>query len=99
MGMAVVVCPRHSRVVSYQLVAVAAILFLGTVVANGSAYGKSRITFPYSPCTERSTLPGCVTKRLGTETQPYTPKSYTKDGLEDIRTEQGRHARGFDESG
>jgi Uncharacterized conserved protein len=59
------------------------------------AYGKSRITFPYSPCTERSTLPGCVTKRLGTETRPYTPRSYPDHGLADTMTEQGRHARGF----
>jgi len=95
MGTAVVVSPRHSRVVSYQSSAVAAILFLGTVVAQGSAYGKSRITFPYSPCTERSTLPGCVIKHLGTETQPYTPKSYPDHGLDDTMTEQGRHARGF----
>jgi hypothetical protein len=36
-----------------------------------------------------------VIKRLGTELQPYTPKSYPDHGLVDTMTEQGRHARGF----
>jgi hypothetical protein len=96
MGTAVVVgSSRYSRSVSNRSIVVAAVLLFGTVVAGGSAYGKSRITFPYSPCTERSTLPGCVIKRLGTETQPYTPKSYPDQGLADTMTDQGRHARGF----
>jgi len=57
--------------------------------------GMSRITFPYSPCTEKSKLPGCILKRLGTELVPYTPKTYPDHGLADTMTEQGRHARGF----
>jgi hypothetical protein len=96
MGTAVVV--GSSRNFSYTIsrfIAVAAILLSAMLVANRSAYGKSRITFPYSPCTERSTLPGCVIKRLGTELQPYTPKRYPDQGLVDTMTEQGRHARGF----
>lgn len=96
MGTAVVVgSSRDSGFVTYRAFAFAGIVLLGTVVANGSAYGKSRITFPYSPCTARSTLPGCVIKRLGTEIQPYTLKSYPDQGLADVITEQGRHARGF----
>jgi hypothetical protein len=74
------------------------VLLSATVVASllsTTAFGKSRITFPYSPCTPKSTLPGCVTKRLGTELQPYTQKTYADHGLVDTMTEQGRHARGF----
>ena len=85
----------NTRFATFPSLTVVAILFFGTLGANRSAYGKSRITFPYSPCTDRSTLPGCVTKRLGTETQPYTPKNYPDHGLDDTMTEQGRHARGF----
>jgi hypothetical protein len=59
------------------------------------AFGRSRITFPYSPCTPKSTLPGCVTKHLDTELHPYGPKAYPDRGLEDRMTEQGRRARGF----
>jgi len=63
--------------------------------ASDPAYGKSRITFPYSPCTEKSTLPGCVTKRLNNELRPYTPKVYPDHGLVDTMTPAGREARGF----
>jgi hypothetical protein len=70
--------------------------FLVLTFASGApASGKSRITFPYSPCTEKSKLPACVAKRLGTELLPYTPKSYPDQGLADPLTEQGRQARGF----
>jgi len=88
---------RKSRFAAFPSLAVAAIAFLllATLAASGSAHGKSRNTFPYSPCTERSTLPGCVAKRLSSELQPYTPKHYADHGLSDTMTEQGRHARGF----
>lgn len=96
MGTAVVVVSsRNSRFAVFRFIAVAAILLSATLVANGSAYAKSRITFPYSPCNARSTLPGCVIKRLGTDLQPYTARSYPDHGLADTMTEQGRHARGF----
>jgi hypothetical protein len=36
-----------------------------------------------------------VSKRLGTELQPYTARDYPDHGLVDTMTEQGRHARGF----
>jgi len=65
------------------------------MAASGPALGRSRYTFPYSPCHAKSTLPGCVTKRLGTELVPYTPKAYRDHGLADTLTPQGRHARGF----
>jgi hypothetical protein len=65
-------------------------LLLGT-----PALGRSRYTFPYSPCHPKSKLPGCVAKRLGTEIVPYTPKRYADHGLADQLTEQGRSARGF----
>lgn len=64
-------------------------------VTAQSASAKSRITFPYSPCTPTSTLPGCVKKHLDTELRPYTPKSYPDHGLADTMTEKGKHARGF----
>lgn len=74
----------------------AALLFAGVVVAHAApASGKSRITYPYSPCTAKSKLPACVTKHLGTELVPYTPKTYPDHGLTDTMTEQGRQARGF----
>jgi hypothetical protein len=95
MGTAVVGSSRNSRYAFSRIIAVAAILLSTTLVANGSAYGKSRITFPYSPCKPRSTLPGCVIKRLGTDLQPYTARGYPDHGLADTMTEQGRHARGF----
>lgn len=96
MGTAVVVgSSRKSRSFISRFIAVVAILSSATLVANRSAYGKSRITFPYSPCDARSTLPGCVIKRLGTETHPYTARAYPDHGLVDTMTEQGRHARGF----
>ena len=98
MGMAVVLGPsRKFKFVAFPSVAAAGIpfLLLGTLLASPSAYGKSRITFPFSPCSERSTLPGCVIKRLDTEIRPYTPKAYPDHGLTDTMTEQGRHARGF----
>jgi hypothetical protein len=75
-------------------VAVASLL-LAMFVGSEAAYAKSRFTFPYSPCTEKSKLPGCVRKRLDTELVPYTPKVYPDHGLDDVMTEQGRHARGF----
>lgn len=73
----------------------AALVALGALAVAPEASAKSRITFPYSPCTEGSTLPGCVKKRLDTQLVPYTPKSYADHGLADTMTEQGRHARGF----
>jgi hypothetical protein len=69
--------------------------FLVTALASGAAQGRSRITFPYSPCTEKSKLPGCVTKRLSTEIVPYAPRKYADHGLVDTMTEQGKQARGF----
>jgi hypothetical protein len=71
-----------------------ALLFV-TLAASAPAYGRSKFLFPYSPCTEKSKLPGCVTKHLGTELSPYTPKTYPDHGLQDTLTEQGRNARGF----
>ena len=68
---------------------------LGLSLASAPAHGKSRITFPYSPCTEKSTLPGCVTKRLGTDLRPYTPEVYPDHGLADTMSAAGREARGF----
>jgi hypothetical protein len=73
----------------------ARIFFVLVWGAQLSAFGKSRITFPYSPCTPKSKLPGCVTKHLDTELRPYTPKTYPDHGLVDTMTDQGRHARGF----
>jgi hypothetical protein len=70
-------------------------LLLVMLASSAPAMGKSRFTFPYSPCTEKSKLPGCVAKRLGTAIVPYTPNSYPDHGLADTMTEQGRHARGF----
>jgi hypothetical protein len=96
MGMAVVVaraCPGKALCVSRKISA--AVLFLLVTVADPTAFGKSRITFPYSPCTPKSTLPGCVIKRLDTQLRPYTPKAYPDHGLVDPMTEQGRQARGF----
>lgn len=68
---------------------------LAMLAGSAPAIGKSRITFPYSPCTAKSKLPGCVAKRLTTELSPYTPKSYPDHGLADTMTEKGRAARGF----
>jgi hypothetical protein len=68
---------------------------LGTLASIAPANGRSRITFPYSPCTEKSKLPACVAKRLGTELRPYTPKTFPDHGLADTLTEQGRRAHGF----
>jgi hypothetical protein len=71
------------------------LLFVGLCLATSPAYAKNRIIFPYSPCTPKSTLPGCTIKRFGTETIPYAPKPYADHGLADTLTEQGRHARGI----
>ena len=68
---------------------------LATLAVSEPALGRSRYTFPYSPCHAKSKLPGCVAKRLGTELVPYTPKTYPDHGLVDTLTEQGRRARGF----
>jgi len=68
---------------------------LGCFLTVVPAVAKSRITFPYSPCTERSTLPGCVIKHLNSELQPYVAKTYPDHGLVDTMTAQGRKARGF----
>ncbi len=94
MGMAVVAgsC-RMAKVLSAK--DSARFLFLVATFAGLSAFAKSRITFPYSPCTPKSTLPGCVIKRLNTELRPYTPKQYTDHGLADTMTDKGRNARGF----
>jgi len=73
----------------------AAALFILIAALDVNAFGKSRITFPYSPCTPKSTLPGCVLRRLDTQLRPYTPKTYPDHGLVDTLTEKGRHARGF----
>jgi hypothetical protein len=70
-------------------------VLLLTLPVVAPAFGRSRITFPYSPCNDKSKLPGCVTKRLGTELVPYTPKKYPDHGLSDTMTEQGKRARGF----
>jgi hypothetical protein len=60
-----------------------------------SAHARSRILFPFSPCTEKSTLPGCNTPNLSTALVPYTPKIYPDHGLDDQLTDQGKQARGF----
>jgi hypothetical protein len=86
---------RNFRFAIPRFVVVTAVLLLGTLVGNGAAFGKSRITFPHSPCSARSTLPGCVIKRLGTELPPYLARPYPDHGLADTMTEQGRRARGF----
>jgi hypothetical protein len=66
------------------------------MIATGSpANARSRITYPYSPCTEKSKLPGCVSKRLSKQLVDYTPKQYPDHGLADTMTEQGKQARGF----
>jgi hypothetical protein len=70
-------------------------LLCASLVGSAPAHGRSRFLFPYSPCTEKSKLPGCVQKHLGTELVPYTPKTYPDHGLDDTMTEQGRKARGF----
>jgi hypothetical protein len=70
-------------------------LLCASLLGSGSAHGRSRYLFPYSPCTEKSKLPGCVQKHLGTELRPYTPKTYPDHGLDDTLSEQGRQARGF----
>jgi hypothetical protein len=73
----------------------AAGLFFLIAAIESTAFAKSRITFPYSPCTPKSKLPGCVIKHLDTQLRPYTPKRYADHGLVDSLTEKGRHARGF----
>jgi hypothetical protein len=80
---------------SFATAGATVVLVLATLAPSAPAVGKSRITFPYSPCNAKSTQPGCVQKRLGTELQPYTPKAYADHGLDDTMTEQGRHASGF----
>ena len=89
--------PRFSRLARscFATGAAVASFVLVTFALSTPAIGKSRITFPYSPCTAKSTLPACVAKRLGTELVPYTPRTYPDHGLADTMTEQGRHARGF----
>lgn len=98
MDIARVACPpRHSRTntsPSGRCVRLC-LPFLGLLLLALPAAAKSRFSFPFSPCTEKSTLPGCVEKRLETEISPYTPKDYPDRGLEDTMTEQGRRARGF----
>jgi len=88
---------RLSRLArSYFTTGTALVAFgVATFALSATVWAKSRITFPYSPCTAKSTLPACVAKRLGTELLPYTPKTYPDHGLADTLTEQGRHARGF----
>jgi hypothetical protein len=94
MGKAVVVgSSRSARVFSSKTSV--PILFMLVLGAGSPAFGRSNITFPYSPCTPKSTLPGCVTQHLGTELRPYDPKTYPDHGLLDTMTEKGRHARGF----
>jgi hypothetical protein len=96
MGMAVVArSSRQSRRVFGGFTVVAAALFGLIAAIDSTAFAKSRITFPYSPCNPKSTLPGCVIKRLDTQLRPYTSKQYPDHGLVDTLTEKGRHARGF----
>jgi len=68
--------PRFSRLARscFATGAAVASFVLVTFALSTPAIGKSRITFPYSPCTAKSTLPACVAKRLGTELVPYTPR-------------------------
>lgn len=89
--------PRIPRSFGFFSTMSAALLFLlcASVLGSAPAHGRSRILYPYSPCTEKSKLPGCVQKHLGTELRPYAPKVYPDHGLEDTLSEQGRHARGF----
>jgi hypothetical protein len=97
MGKAVVVGSRITSVASSSYKAGLASFFAiaGMLVLHPPAFARSRILFPFSPCTEKSTLPGCVNKRLSTEIVPYTPKTYKDHGLDDTMTEKGRQARGF----
>jgi hypothetical protein len=90
-------CAQLSKLASSYFTKGAAVasFALATFALSATAIGRSRITFPYSPCTAKSKLPACVAKRLGTELLPYTPKTYPDHGLADSLTEQGRHARGF----
>lgn len=60
-----------------------------------SAHARSRILFPFSPCTEKSKLPACNNPNLDTKLVPYTPKSYPDYGLEDHLSAQGKQAKGF----
>ncbi len=85
---------------SFQLGKISSSVLAALIAAHGfsasrAAFAKSRITFPYSPCSEKSTLPGCVKKRLDTQLVPYTAKAYPDHGIADTMTEQGRRARGF----
>ena len=59
------------------------------------AHARSRYVFPFSPCQEKSKLPGCLSKTFPAKVLPYTPKVYPDHGLADHMTEQGKHARGF----
>lgn len=93
MGTAVV--RRHSLQWGRWSSVFLATLLLGELAVTPESFARSRITFPYSPCAEGSTLPGCAKKRLDTQLVPYTAKSYADHGLADTMTEQGRRARGF----
>ena len=98
--MGMIVLARSSRIASFRSSnsttgAGVVALLLALLASSAPASGKSRITFPYSPCTAKSKLAACVAKHLSTELSPYTPKSYPDHGLADTMTEQGRHARGF----
>jgi hypothetical protein len=93
MGKAVVA--GSSQVPGSVFSIIVASVFLFALTVGEPAFGRSRITFPYSPCTEKSTLPGCVKKHLDTELRSYTAKKYVDHGLSDTLTEQGRKARGF----
>lgn len=95
MGTAVVGRRRWTRASLLIVKICAGALFMGVVASASPATAKSRIVFPYSPCTPTSSLPGCATKRLDTTLRPYQAKTYADHGLVDAMTEQGRHARGF----
>jgi hypothetical protein len=68
---------------------------LSAALAPAPAGAASRIHFPYSPCTPKSKLPGCVKKAHSTELGPYKPRTYPDHGLKDTMTDLGRTARGF----
>jgi hypothetical protein len=97
MDNAVVAGSRHTKATGpFAPTRIALFAICSALLAvSAPALGRSRYTFPYSPCHAKSTLPGCVAKRLGTELVPYTPKTYPDHGLVDTLTEQGRRARGF----
>ena len=87
--------PTAASLTRLRRLAVALTFAAPVLLAAPSSFARSRYTFPFSPCTERSKLPGCVNKTFDTQLQPYTPKTYPDHGLDDRMTEQGRHARGF----